>query len=97
VFAKDDLRIATASHRTEFEEVFEQTDAQSSAVKDNNELIAFLTVLRRHIQDAETVAKDRPSNLKAATMTVHFAFPPFLRRDQGDFPYHLRAWVPYSV
>ncbi|KIJ05510.1 hypothetical protein PAXINDRAFT_182903, partial [Paxillus involutus ATCC 200175] len=39
VFAKDDLRIATASHRTEFEEVFEQTDAQSSVVKDNNELI----------------------------------------------------------
>ncbi|KIJ05250.1 hypothetical protein PAXINDRAFT_103854 [Paxillus involutus ATCC 200175] len=29
-------------------------------------------------------------------MTVHFAFPPFLRRDQGDFPYHFRADLPWQ-
>ncbi|KIK82289.1 hypothetical protein PAXRUDRAFT_832298 [Paxillus rubicundulus Ve08.2h10] len=46
-FHANNFNIATQLYETEFKEVFQQAPARSSA-RDNNELIVFLGVVRRH-------------------------------------------------
>ncbi|KAF9219009.1 hypothetical protein BS17DRAFT_790192, partial [Gyrodon lividus] len=73
----DDLQNAQNKDATRFEGSFLLiTNAATCSVKEKREFTSFFNVLRCHV-DAQRIADDRSSHLKAATCLMHFIVPPF--------------------
>ncbi|KAF9222180.1 hypothetical protein BS17DRAFT_783958, partial [Gyrodon lividus] len=69
----DDLQNAQNKDATRFEGSFLLiTNAATCSVKDKREFTSFFNVLRCHVEDAQRIADDRSSHLKAATCLMHF-------------------------
>ncbi|KAL6298582.1 hypothetical protein BKA93DRAFT_47137 [Sparassis latifolia] len=93
--SSEHLRIAL-TYRDHFSSIFEPSLADSVAVQNDGEFVAFCNVLRCYHQDSERIAQNTSSSLKARSFMVYFIHPPFFSRRPLQDPLQYKEQLSWS-